>query len=68
MICTVDGPVFDDAVNASGETKDAVFIADIISRCIERVGADKVVLVVTDNAADCVRADEPLPPAPRCNG
>ena len=68
MIGTVDGPVFDDAVNASGITKDAQFITDVISRCIDRVGADNVFLVVTDNAANCVRAGEPLSPASGCNG
>ena len=53
MIGTVDGPVFCDAEDTSGQTKDAELVADIISKCIDHVGAENVVLVVTDNAANC---------------
>lgn len=60
MIGTVDGPVFHDAVSTAGKTKDAEFVADVVSRCINKIGAENVVLVVTDNAANCVRAGEPL--------
>ena len=59
-IGTVDGPVFDDAVNASGETKDGDFVAKVISRYIDKVGAENAVLVVTDNAANRKRAGETL--------
>jgi hypothetical protein len=56
MIGTVDGTVFHDAVDTSGKVKDAELLSDILSRCIEKVGAENVVLVVTDNASNCVKA------------
>ena len=56
MISTVDEPVFHDAVDTSGKTKDAELVASIIAECGEKVGADNVVLVCTDNARNCVKA------------
>ena len=44
------------AVDTSGQTKDAELVAEIISKCVNQVGPENVVLVVTDNAAHCVRA------------
>lgn len=59
MIGTVDGPVFHDAEDTSGKTKDGNLLADIIARCIESVGPENVVLVITDNAKNCVKAGVP---------
>ena len=36
--------------DCSGEVKDAQFIADVIIKSIEQVGANRVVQVITDNA------------------
>jgi hypothetical protein len=52
----VDRPVFHYAVDTAGQAKDAELVSDIIARCIDKVGAEKGALVVTDNAASCVRA------------
>lgn len=44
------GTYFMKAVDTSGETKDAVFIADFMCNAIEEYGADKVVAVCMDGA------------------
>ncbi len=48
--------MFHDAVDTSGKTKNAELIAEIISACIDEIGEENVVLVVTDNAANCKSA------------
>jgi Protein of unknown function (DUF 659)/hAT family C-terminal dimerisation region len=56
LLVTPAGGTFLNSVDSSGETKDAPYIAQIISQAIEKVGPDKVVQVVTDNAANCKAA------------
>lgn len=50
------GATFLNSVDSSGETKDASYIATVISAAIEKVGSDNIVQVITDNAANCKAA------------
>ena len=45
------GPMFLKAINYEGETKDTHFIADLLINTIQEIGPQKVVQVITDNAA-----------------
>jgi len=56
LLVTGDGAMFIDAVDTSGEVKDAAFIADELARNINSVGLDNIVQVVTDSASNCVGA------------
>ena len=47
------GAMFLKAVDCEGQVKDAQFIADILIQCINEVGPQNVVQVVTDNAKNC---------------
>ena len=46
------GPMFLKAINCE-ETKDKHFIADLLINTIQEIGPQKVVQVITDNAAAC---------------
>jgi hypothetical protein len=50
------GVKFIDAVDTSGHTKDAQYIASILIEAIEEVGPDNVVQVVTDTPNVCKAA------------
>jgi hypothetical protein len=50
------GAMFIKAEDCSGEVKDAQFIADVIIKAIEQIGANRVVQVITDNAPVCKAA------------
>jgi len=56
LLVTGDGGMFLDAVDTSGETKDARFIANEVERDINAVGVKHVVQVITDCASNCVGA------------
>ena len=44
------GIYFLDSVDCSAEKKDGRYIFDLVDRCIEELGVQNVVQVVTDNA------------------
>lgn len=48
--------MFIKAVDCSGEVKDKHFIANLLREVIDEVGHEKVVKVITDNAASCKAA------------
>ncbi|KAK8913951.1 hypothetical protein KSP39_PZI024294 [Platanthera zijinensis] len=50
------GALFIRAVNCEGEYKDKTFIAKLLGEVIHEVGHEKVVQVITDNAATCAAA------------
>ncbi|CAE6074649.1 unnamed protein product [Arabidopsis arenosa] len=50
------GPMMLRAINSQGEVKTGEMIAKLIIECIKEVGHENVVQVVTDNAANCVKA------------
>jgi len=56
LLVTGDGSMFLDAVDTSGETKDARFIASEVECNINAVGVENVVQVITDSASNCVGA------------
>ena len=60
LIVNGDGVMFVDAVDTSGATKDAKYIADTLASQIEALGKECVVQVVTDNASNCVAARKQL--------
>ncbi|XP_057831543.1 uncharacterized protein LOC131042228 [Cryptomeria japonica] len=47
------GAMFLKAVDCEGQMKDAQFIANILIQCIQDVGPQNVVQVITDNAKNC---------------
>ena len=53
---TPEGAVFLGACDTSGEVKDSAYIAEKFGEQIEKVGADKVVQIITDSASNCVAA------------
>ena len=50
------GEVFLGALDTSGATKNAEYVANYLATMIEKVGADNVIQVTTDSAAVCVAA------------
>ena len=56
MAVSESGPMFLKAINYEGETKDKHFIADLLISTIQEIGPQKVVQVITDNAAACKAA------------
>ena len=57
MAVSEGGPMFLKAINCEGgETKDNHFIADLLINTIQDIGPQKVVQVITDNAAACKAA------------
>ena len=56
MAVSESGPMFLKAINYEGETKDKHFIADLLINTIQEIGPQKVVQVITDNAAACKAA------------
>jgi len=55
-IDAVLGATFLNSEDSTGQTKDAPYIAKHICKAIELVGAENVVQVITDNAANCKAA------------
>ena len=47
------GAMFLKAVDCEGQVKDAQFIANILIQCIQDIGPQNVVQVITDNANNC---------------
>ena len=60
MYMSPAGCVFLGAEDSSGALKDAAYLAKIIGKHIDEVGAENVVLVVTDNASVCSAAGQLL--------
>ena len=59
FIVVSDGQaMFLKAVDCSGITKDKFFIANLMKEVIDEIGHEKVVQVVTDNAANCKGAGQ----------
>ena len=56
MAVSESGPMFLQAINCKGETKNKHFIADLLINTIQVIGPQKVVQVITDNAAACKAA------------
>ena len=56
MTVSESGPMFLKAINCEGKTKDKHFIADLLINTIQEIGPQKVVQVITDNAAACKAA------------
>ena len=56
MAVLESGPMFLKAINYEGETKDKHFIADLLINTIQEISPQKVVQVITDNAAACKAA------------
>ncbi|CAA0809034.1 Unknown protein [Striga hermonthica] len=52
MAASESGALFLSSTNASGEVKDAEYVANIFIRAIEDVGPNNVVQVITDNASN----------------
>ncbi|XP_023644444.1 uncharacterized protein LOC111832365 [Capsella rubella] len=51
-------PLFLKAVDCFGEVKDKFFISNLMKEVINEVGHQKVVQIITDNAANCKAAGE----------
>jgi hypothetical protein len=60
LMVTPKGEKFLETVNTSGDTKDADFIAQVVGKVIEDVGAEIVVQVCMDSAAICKAAGRKL--------
>ncbi len=60
LMVTPKGKKFLESVNTSGDTKDADFIAQVVGKAIEDVGAEIVVQVCMDSAAVCKAASRKL--------
>jgi Protein of unknown function (DUF 659)/hAT family C-terminal dimerisation region len=58
IVNTPKGEMFLEAVNTSGEYKDAKYIANCIIKGIDKVGVNDVVQVITDSAPVCRAATE----------
>ena len=56
MAVSESGPMFLKAINCEGETKDKHFIANLLINTIQEIGPQKVVQIITDNAAACKAA------------
>ena len=53
MVVLESGPMFLKAINYEGQTKDKHFIVDLLINTIQEIGPQKVVQVITYNAAAC---------------
>ena len=53
MAVSKSGPMFLKAINYEGETKDKHFITYLLINTLQVIGPQKVVQVITDNAAAC---------------
>jgi len=60
LMVTPKGKKFLESVDTSGDTKDADFIAQVVGKAIEDVGAEIVVQVCMDSAAVCEAAGRKL--------
>jgi hypothetical protein len=56
MAASESGPMFLKAINCEGEFKDKFHIANLLTNCIQEIGPENVVQVVTDNAPVCKSA------------
>ncbi|KAJ1259300.1 hypothetical protein BS78_10G143300 [Paspalum vaginatum] len=54
VVHSAHGVCFVDSVECSGEEKDGRYIFELVDRCIEDIGEENVVQVVTDNATHCL--------------
>ncbi|XP_010473954.1 PREDICTED: uncharacterized protein LOC104753391 [Camelina sativa] len=53
-----NAPLFMKAVDCAGEVKDKFFISNLMKEVINEVGHQKIVQIITDNAANCKAAGE----------
>jgi hypothetical protein len=53
IACSLSGPIFLKAVDASGEYKNAEYLKGLFIEVIKEVGDQKVVQIITDNAPVC---------------
>ncbi len=60
LMVTPKGEKFLESVDTSGDTKDVDFIAQVVGKAIEDVGAEIVVQVCMDNATICKAAGRKL--------
>ncbi len=60
LVVSPKGAEFVKAIDTSGESKTGRYIADQMKPVIEKVGANKVVQIVMDNASSCQTAKELL--------
>jgi len=58
LVVSENGPIFIKFVNCSGEVKDKQFIANLMKEVIDEVSDQKVIQIITDNAANCKGARE----------
>lgn len=56
VVHSAHGVCFIDSVDCSGDRKDGKYIFDLVDKCIEDIGEENVVQVVTDNASVNVAA------------
>nr|XP_020194526.2 uncharacterized protein LOC109780341 [Aegilops tauschii subsp. strangulata] len=56
VVHSAHGVCFSDSVDCSGDRKDGKYIFDLVDKCIEEIGEENVVQVVTDNASVNVSA------------
>ncbi|XBH64959.1 hypothetical protein VPH35_118630 [Triticum aestivum] len=56
VVHSAHGVCFIDSVDCSGDRKDGKYIFDLVDKCIEEIGEENVVQVVTDNASVNVSA------------
>ena len=56
MTVSKSGLMFLKAINCGGDTKEKHFIADLLINTIQEIDPQKVVQVITDNAAACKAA------------
>ena len=56
VVHSVQGPLFLNSVDCSSVKKNGKYIFDLVDDCIEDIGAEKVIQVVTDNASVNVAA------------
>ncbi|KAM3277719.1 hypothetical protein ACQJBY_045554 [Aegilops geniculata] len=56
VVHSAHGLCFIDLVDCSGDRKDGKYIFDLVDKCLEEIGEENVVQVVTDNASVNVSA------------
>jgi hypothetical protein len=56
VLTTTGGSEFIAAFNTEGQTKDAAYLSDVLTRIINTVGPKNIVRINTDNAANCKAA------------
>jgi len=56
MSVTESGPMFLNSVNAEGEVKNMIYIAEKFENCIKEVGAQNIIQIITDTTSACKAA------------